>query len=72
MDFHPIVALFLAVLCLIEVKEHNKKVDQSFPDTTDPQQFHQHERFHIQPIAHYFLLIYTALQFISHFIGTLK
>ena len=72
MDFQPIVALALAVFCYIEVSEHNKNVDQSFPDTTDPQQFRQHERFHIQPVAHWLLLIYTAFHFIADLIGILK
>lgn len=72
MDFQPVVALALAVLCLIEVREHNKKVDQTWPDISDPQQFQQHERFHIQPVAHYLLLIYTVFLFIAHIIGILK
>ena len=72
MKYDPFVSLFFIVICLIEFKEHNKKVENTWPDHSNQQHSDMRLRFHIQPVSLSLLLIYTVIFFILDLISYIR
>ena len=61
-----IACLAVAIFNLIDLKEHNKKVDQTWPDYSDQRQSDMRLRFTLHFGGEYILIILLAGLFIKH------
>ena len=67
MDFGYLIAIALSLFCIYEIKDHNNKVEQLFPDPADQKQFNMRSELKISLVGHGLLLIALIAYFLSSF-----
>ena len=68
MDFGYLAAILVLLLCMYEIKEHNNKVENLFPDETDTHQYYMRSQLLIPFVGHGLLLIVLIVFFVSSLI----
>lgn len=69
MDIGYLGIILCVLLCVADVKQHNDKVDNMYPDTTDSRQFHYHSELTISYVGYVFTIIVAAAFFIKSCFG---
>lgn len=69
MDFGYLACIFVLIICLVDLVNHNKKVDELFPDDSNQHHWHMRSELKIRFYGFGILLILLIAFFIKSIIG---
>ena len=69
LEYGYIAGLFFLALCIVDIRDHNKKVEEEWPDDSDQHHWHMRQKFRINLIGHYFLAILLAAMLVRNILS---
>ena len=69
MNKTALAGIILSIILILELKDHNKKVEQLWPDHGDQRQTDYRLKMTVSLYSHYFLLLIMIVLFVLDLIG---
>ena len=72
MDYLFPAALFFLIIFMVDIKDHNKKVEDMFPDHSDGLQNEKRHELTISTYGCWFILLLLAIGTVNYFISMFR